>query len=222
MNELKKKTVWLFDLDGTLVDAGGAGLRALEEATVEVFGEAGPPLDLRGATDSGILAGLFEHFGLAPCIDRRERFFASYLGRLETNLAAGDHGGRRMEGALELLESTAAREGLLVGLLTGNIEPGARLKTRHFGIDGYFRFGAYGCDHADRNRLGPVALERASQHAGREVSAAEVLIIGDTPRDVACARAIGAACLAVATGAFSRRQLEDAGADWVVGSLGEV
>lgn len=217
-----RESIWLFDLDGTLVDTGGAGLRALEAATIEVFGGPGPPLDLRGATDSGILEGLFDHFGHRPCGERRRRFFECYLGGLEANLAAGTHGGRRLDGALELLERAAARDGLLLGLLTGNIERGARMKTRHFGIDRFFRFGAYGCDHADRNRLGPVALERARAHAGRAVGGHEVLVIGDTPRDVACARAIGARCLAVATGAFTRPELESCGADRVVDSLEEL
>jgi phosphoglycolate phosphatase-like HAD superfamily hydrolase len=83
----------------------------------------------------------------------------------------------------------------------------------------HFAFGAYGCDHADRNQLGPVALERASMHAGRDFSAEEALVIGDTPKDIACARAMGARCLAVATGKFSAEQLRVCGADMVVQGL---
>ena len=90
---------------------------------------------------------------------------------------------------------------------------------RHFGLASHFAFGAYGCDHADRNRLGPIALERAALHAGRDFTAAETWVIGDTPKDIACAHAIGARCLAVATGSFSAAALEAHGADLVVESL---
>jgi phosphoglycolate phosphatase-like HAD superfamily hydrolase len=92
---------------------------------------------------------------------------------------------------------------------------------RHFGLAAYFPFGAYGCDHADRNRLGPIALERAAAHAGRNFTAAETLVIGDTPKDIACAHAIGARCLAVATGQFSAAQLAAHGANQVVETLGQ-
>jgi phosphoglycolate phosphatase-like HAD superfamily hydrolase len=88
---------------------------------------------------------------------------------------------------------------------------------RHYGMDHHFRFGAYGCDHADRNRLGPVALERASRHAGRSFSPGETLVIGDTPKDIACAAAMGARCLAVATGSFRPDGLS--GADQIAESL---
>jgi phosphoglycolate phosphatase-like HAD superfamily hydrolase len=106
-------------------------------------------------------------------------------------------------------------------LLTGNTEQGAGIKVRHFGLADYFAFGAYGCDHADRNRLGPIALQRAEAHAGKAFSAKETWIIGDTPKDIACAKAIGARCLAVATGSFSIEQLQSHGADLVVASLDE-
>jgi phosphoglycolate phosphatase-like HAD superfamily hydrolase len=90
---------------------------------------------------------------------------------------------------------------------------------RHFGLASHFPFGAYGCDHADRNLLGPVALARASAHSGRSFSAQETWVIGDTPKDIACAHAIGARCLAVATGQFSAESLEAHRADRVVESL---
>ena len=90
---------------------------------------------------------------------------------------------------------------------------------QHFGLDHHFPFGAFGDDHHDRNLLGPVALERAAQHAGREFHPANTLVIGDTPKDIRCARAMGARCLAVATGAFSVSQLREDGAEIVVESL---
>jgi len=214
--------LWLFDIDGTLVDTGGAGMHSLQEAAVEYFGDPGPPLDLAGSTDLGVLDAIFRHFGRSPGPTDAEAFFASYLRRLEWNLAHGGFPGRVLPGVEELLDELDARPGVAVGLLTGNLAAGAAAKMRHFGLDRYFPFGAYGCDHADRNRLGPVALERAARHAGREFSPQDSLVIGDTPKDIACARALGAPCVAVATGAFSRDQLELAGATRVVDTLQEL
>ena len=116
-------------------------------------------------------------------------------------------------------DALAGRPEVHLGLLTGNTAGGAASKVRHFGLASFFPFGAYGCDHPDRNQLGPIALARAANHAGRSFSAAETWIIGDTPKDIDCARAIGARCLAVATGRFSTSDLESHGADRVVESL---
>lgn len=211
--------LWLFDIDGTLVDTGGAGMRALQEAAVECFGGEGPPLDLAGSTDLGVLAGLLLHFEQPHAKEAEALFFSTYLRRLEWQLAHGGHPGKVLPGASELLEKLAAFPDITVGLLTGNVADGAAAKMRHFGLHRHFAFGAYGCDHEDRNRLGPVALQRAAIHAGREFSAEETLVIGDTPKDVACAKAIGASCLAVATGKFSAEQLRACGADKVVVGL---
>ncbi len=214
-----KAGLWLFDIDGTLVDTGGAGMRALQETAVECFGGEGPPLDLAGSTDLGVLAGILAHFGCPHGKEEEALFFSTYLRRLEWQLAHGGHPGRVLPGAAELLERLAGHPEITVGLLTGNVADGAAAKMRHFGLLHHFAFGAYGCDHADRNLLGPLALERAAIHAGREFSAAETLVIGDTPKDIACARAIGARCLAVATGKFSAEQLRASGADMVVQGL---
>ncbi|WP_367872254.1 HAD family hydrolase [Luteolibacter sp. Populi] len=208
--------LWLFDIDGTLVDTGGAGMRALQEATAECFGGEGPALDLAGSTDLGVLAGILAHFDLDHGAAEEDRFFAAYLRHLEQHLAQGGFPGRVLPGAAELLDELAKRGDVTVGLLTGNIAAGAGAKMRHYGLDRHFAFGAYGCDHADRNLLGPVALERAAVHAGCGFSPEETLVIGDTPKDIACAKAMGARCLAVATGKFSAEQLRAAGADRVV------
>ena len=214
--------LWLFDIDGTLVDTGGAGMRSLQEATAELFGDHGPELDLAGSTDLGVVAGIFRHFDRSPGAEEVEAFFASYLRRLEWNLAHGGFPGRVLPGAEELLDELASTPGVAVGLLTGNLAAGAAAKMRHFGLDRHFPFGAYGCDHADRNLLGPVALERAARHAGRAFSPGETLVIGDTPKDIACARALGSPCVAVATGAFTMDRLRAAGANRVVATLHEL
>lgn len=197
---MARATLWLFDIDGTLVDTGGAGLAALGEAALRVFGDRGPRLDLRGATDSGILDGMFRHFGREANDGETTAFYESYLEHLERNLAGGTFAGRVLPGVVAMLDRVSSSGEVTMGLLTGNIEAGAWLKMRHFGLERYFSFGAFGCDHADRDRLGPVALERATVHAGRSFSAEEIVVVGDTPKDIACAAAIGARCLAVATG----------------------
>ncbi len=211
--------LYLFDIDGTLVDTGGAGITALNEATREVFGDAGPELDLAGSTDLGIIANLHTHFQVEPTPARIDAYFEIYHARLEWNLTHGGFPGRVFDGVVALLTELAGRPDATVGLLTGNTAGGAAHKMRHFGLAAHFPFGAYGCDHADRNLLGPVALERAAAHAGRKFTAAETLVIGDTPKDIACAHAIGARCLAVSTGRFSTKELEMHGADHVVESL---
>ena len=213
--------LYLFDIDGTLVDTGGAGMASLVEATRAIFGDDGPALDLAGATDLGVLTGIHRHFGVEPTPASIVEYLAIYQERLDWNLAHGNFSGRVLAGATLLLEGLAGRSGTVLGLLTGNTAGGAASKVRHFGLASYFAFGAYGCDHADRNELGPIALKRAAAHAGRDFPAGETWVIGDTPKDIACARAIGARCLAVATGSFNAEQLAAHGADRVVESLEE-
>ncbi len=213
--------LYLFDIDGTLVDTGGAGMAALTEATREMFGHDGPQLDLAGSTDLGIIANIHEHFEIEPTPERILAYFEIYHGRLEWNLANGGFPGGVLGGVTEILAALGTREDATIGLLTGNTAGGAARKMRHYGLAGHFPFGAYGCDHADRNLLGPVALERAGVHAGRKFTAKETLVIGDTPKDIACAHAMGARCLAVSTGRFTASELEMHGADLVVESLGQ-
>lgn len=204
----------LFDIDGTLVDTGGAGMEALCRAVVDVWGGDGPEFDLAGSTDSGLVRGIFTHFGEEPDEERTEVFYRSYLGHLAEQLADGRFGGRVLPGVLELL-SRLEESGAVLGLLTGNLARGAALKVRHYGMERYFGFGAYGDDHHDRNRLGPIALSRAAAALGREFSAAETLVIGDTPKDIACGKALGAVTVCVATGVFSASDLRTNGADHV-------
>jgi phosphoglycolate phosphatase len=208
----------LFDIDGTLVDTGGAGLTALHDAAVEVFGKEGPSLDLAGATDGAILRGFFEHFGRKYDPVVGEKFYQFYLSRMKENLGSPKYGGRLLGGVNELLASLK-EEGHFLGLLTGNIERGAMLKVSHYGIAEHFQFGAYGDDHWNRNKLGPIALGRAEKSTGMKFSPDEVLVIGDTPKDVACAHAFGAKCVAVATGDFNVEELVACGADRTVPNL---
>ena len=204
----------LFDIDGTLVDTGGAGMAALVDATREVFGDDGPKLDLAGATDSGLLKNIFKNFGREEDEATSARFFDLYLARLELNLQDSCFGGRALEGVISVLDEVEAA-GVSKGLLTGNISAGADAKMRHYRMDHYFSFGAYGDDHYDRNRLGPIALERAAEVYGKSFSPEQVVVIGDTPKDIWCAQAFGARSVCVATGSFTHEQLVAEGADVV-------
>ncbi len=141
----------LFDIDCTLIDTGGAGLTALAGTAREVFGDEGPPLDLAGSTDSGIVRGLFEHFQQPFDAAVEEKFYLTYLPKLETNLNDSSFGGRILDGVTDLLASLED-EGHTLGLMTGNIERGAIIKSSHYGLADYFRFGSYGDDHWDRNK----------------------------------------------------------------------
>ncbi|MCX8239806.1 MAG: HAD hydrolase-like protein [Akkermansiaceae bacterium] len=208
----------LFDIDCTLVDTGGAGMSALTAAVIEVFGDEGPPLDLAGSTDSGIVRGLFEHFQLSYDAALEEKFYLSYLPKMEANLHDASFSGRILDGVIELLALLEDQKHPL-GLMTGNIKRGAVVKASHYGLAGYFGFGSYGDDHWDRNKLGPIALERAEMTTGKKFTADETLVIGDTPKDVACAHAFDAKCVAVATGSFNEDQLRECGADLVVPNL---
>lgn len=212
----------LFDIDGTLVDTGGKGMAALRKTAIEVFGGDGPPLDLAGSTDLGILENLYLHFQIDPTPEQSLRFFDVYHRHLEMSLESNPSEGRVLDGVIELLEELARADHAQLALLTGNTSLGAEIKLRHYGLNQHFKFGAYGSDRADRNLLGYIALERALAMTGRKYDPSHTLVIGDTPKDIACAHAVGARCLAVATGQFTAEQLEAAGADWVLGSLREL
>jgi phosphoglycolate phosphatase-like HAD superfamily hydrolase len=193
----------LFDVDGTLLTASGAGRRALEQAMREVYGTAGPidAYDFRGGTDPQIIRDLLGGAGVseAAIAAGEATVYRRYEALLEREI--GD--GRSVTvypGVRDLVQTLAAREDVLVGLLTGNIEAGARIKLRPTGLWPHFRLGAYGSDHADRTCLPPVAAERAEKLVGRAFGGADTVIIGDTPRDIGCARAFGAKAIAVATG----------------------
>ena len=202
----------LFDIDCTLIDTGGAGMAALKEAACELFGAEGPELDLAGSTDSGIVRGMLEHFGSDMEL---EKFYQVYLQRLASNLHS--FAGKILPGVTELLDEIEQSSASL-GLLTGNIADGAKAKIEHYGLARYFSIevGAYGDDHHDRNLLGPVALERACSIYGIAFRAEDSVVIGDTPKDIACGKAVGAATLAVATGRFPVEELQACGADLAV------
>ena len=200
----------LFDIDGTLLHTGGAGISALYAGLVDAFNllcplEQMPPIELAGATDAGLARYLFDHFDIDHSPENKKSFYEAYHLHLDQNLSehARANGGKLLPGVHPLLQTLSKHDHLALGLLTGNIQQGAWTKLEHFEIAHFFDVGAFGDDHHDRNHLGPIALERASTHFGRDFSPTETMIIGDTPKDIACARACGACAIAVATGNFS-------------------
>ena len=195
--------LFLFDVDGTLVSAGGAGRMALRRALDEVYGATGPidHYDFRGRTDPRIVLDLLAAAGWdeRDVRARLEACFAVYVRELDAIIGDGTRV-RLMPGVAEVVRALSARDAALVGLLTGNIEPGARMKLRPTGLWPGFRVGAFGSDDLDRRQLPAVACARARALLGRDIPFERVTIIGDTPLDVDCARACGALAVAVATG----------------------
>ncbi len=214
----------LFDIDGTLLDTGGAGAGALFDAVEELYGvrrETLPPFDLAGATDGGVLRGLFARLGRPHDDAAVQTYLNCYLGHLQRRVLEDDFAGRLLPGVRELLDVLGLRGEADLGLLTGNVRRGAVIKLERFGLQPHFLDGAFGDDAEDRNRLGPVALRRMSEATGRAYAPGAVIVIGDTPRDVECAQAMGARCLAVGTGRFPRAELEQSGAWLALDSLAD-
>ena len=198
----------LFDIDGTLVDTGGAGLEAIRLAARDLYGDGItlPELDVRGATDAGLARDVLTGLGLEVGPAAVGELYEAYLLRLREQLEASSFEGKVLPGVYELLDALEDA-GAVLGLLTGNIESGARLKLQRFGLDHYFAFGAFGHEHADRDKLGPLAVARAAEVHQRRFIPSETVVVGDTPRDISCGRAIGSRTIAVATGSFSIEQL---------------
>lgn len=203
-------TLLLFDIDGTLLETGGAGAAALldaAETVLEVRREDLPPLDLAGATDGGVIRKLFADAGRELTDDKTADFRQCYLQRLEESLLRSEFAGRLLEGVRVLLDGLQGSNGFAMGLLTGNLRRGAQLKLDRFRIAHHFTDGGFGDDGVDRNDLGPVAVHRMQRATNRTFAPDQVIVIGDTPKDIACAHAMGARCLAVATGKFDRASL---------------
>jgi len=202
--------LFLFDIDGTLVYAHRAGHTCLLQAMEAVFGTAGDweRYDWRGKTDPQIVCDLVRGAGV-PEPTVRERLgdcFATYAACLEQLIDAG-HPVEVFPGIRPLLEGLAARQDALVGLLTGNVEPGARLKLKPTSLFPYFKVAAYGSDDMDRRKLPAIARARAQALTGTEIPFSHLVVIGDTPLDIDCARAAGAVAVAVATGRHSVQEL---------------
>ena len=219
----------LFDIDGTLLWTDGAGRRAIQRALLDAAGTAGPIERYRfdGKTDPQIVRDLLSLAGHAGAEDDAliQTVCRRYVEHLRVELERPTQATQLLAGIGELLaalEPHEAADRALVGLLTGNVAPGAALKLRSAGLDpARFRVGAYGSDSARRADLPQVAAARAAAVTGHAFAGPDVIILGDTPDDVACGRPIGARSVAVATGSYGVAALRAAGAAYVFETLGD-
>ncbi|NDD31147.1 MAG: HAD family hydrolase [Proteobacteria bacterium] len=219
---MSRPRLLLFDIDQTLIDTAGVGMRALRRALEEVAGL--PPEAVRvspdGKTDPAILSEIIEATGHAIG-DLEAAVWASYALYLGEALRQVDARRQIKPGVPALLAALANEPQARLGLLTGNLEHTARIKLGAFALDHYFAVGGFGSDSADRCALGPVALRRACAHFDADLVAAETWVIGDTPRDVDAAHAFGARALAVATGRSDVDALAATGAEAVLPDLSD-
>jgi phosphoglycolate phosphatase-like HAD superfamily hydrolase len=205
--------VCLFDVDGTLLLGDGAGRAALEAAIQSELGLPGPleKASFAGRTDRAIVTEMLVRNGIESDEATRARCLRAYIEHLPTHLLR--RSGRVLPGIVALLDALAARDDVAVSVLTGNLREGARIKLAHFGLDHYFAFGGYGDDHHERGDVARAALADAERHLGFAPTPERTWVIGDTPEDVRCGRAIGARVIAVATGFASVDELRKAEPD---------
>jgi len=210
----------LFDVDGTLIRTHGAGVKAFAQAFASEFGipNGTERLQFAGRTDRSLVREMFLNHGLAPSAENCRRFFESYVFWLDHLMAQCN--GEVCPGVGEFIRGWEGRpQPPLLGLLTGNIRLGAEIKLRHFDLWRKFRLGGFADDHEDRDQIAVVALERARRTLGADLRGEQILVVGDTPHDIRCGRAIGAQVLAVATGGTARDQLQEHQPDWLVDDL---
>ena len=210
----------LFDIDGTLIQTGGAGVAAFGRAFAMEFqipnGTA--QLSFAGRTDTGLVRELFAHHEISATPENFRRFFDCYVFWLDHLL--GQLRGRTCPGAFEFLAQLAALPSPpRLGLLTGNIRLGAEIKLRHYALWETFETGAFGDEHHNRNELARIARQRGHRHLRQTLRDEEILVIGDTPLDIECGRAINARVLAVATGGAKLSELAAHRPDWAVPDL---
>lgn len=213
----------LLDIDGTLIRTGRAGSRAMSRAFEDVFGVAGAfdGVEMAGRTDKWILDDAASRAGVDLSGDNFRRFQDRYSARLMDTLREPTPGKGVLPGVRRLLETLDARDDVFTALLTGNCEEGARIKLQHFDIWKFFRCGAYGDEVTDRNHLFEIAVRRAEACGAPRVQPSDVVVVGDTVLDVACAKAAGARSVAVATGPCDVDTLRKSGADVVVRDLSD-
>src|SRR5579859_6657400 len=216
-----QKNLILWDIDGTILHAAGAGMKALNTALPAVFGVSGSfaGIDYAGRTDIWIIKQIFSRFGIADTAENRTRYIDGYIAALPGILRTSD--ARILPGVEAILRHAAAHPGVAQGLLTGNLRRGAETKLGYHDLYRYFPIGAFADDSEVRNELGPFALNRARAHWGLDFPPSQVWIVGDTPHDILCARAIGAKVIAVATGTSKVAELTVHNPDVVLENLAD-
>lgn len=204
-----KRKLLLWDIDGTLITTHRAGRRALTRTVKVAFNIDSDLefLDMAGRTDPYIIGQIAKQFGITATEKVVHDFYEIYFKFLQEELSQVE--GNTLPGIVDILKTARKRTDISQGLLTGNLERGARIKLVHYDIWHYFEFGAFGNDGPTRNDLGPMALKRAYHLHGVEFPRHNIFVIGDTPHDIACGKAIGAKTIAVATGGSDAKALAD-------------
>lgn len=213
----------LFDIDGTLIRTGGAGVEAFRRVFAAEFNatDGFEKLKFAGRTDTGLVREFFDYHKISMNRENTERFFEHYVFLLDDILEQGAP--RACEGVREFLaELQALAAAPMIGLLTGNIRLGAEIKLRHCGLWDIFEMGAFAEDSEDRDQIASAARERGSRLLGKPLRGENILVIGDTPHDIRCGKFIGAKVLAVATGGATLEELKSHGPDWAVENLSRV
>jgi phosphoglycolate phosphatase len=215
----------LFDIDGTLLHSHGAGRRAMEAALLGTFGTKGSPAyRYDGKTDRQIVRDLMRGAGFEDAVidARMANVLGAYMTGLEREIASPHTRVEALTGVMQLLDALVHRKHCVIGLLTGNLEPGAQHKLTAAGIGfGRFAVGAYGSDHEIRAELPAIAQRRARDRLGLHVDGSAMVIVGDTPSDIQCGRPIGARAIAVATGHYTMESLAEHGPEAVFGDLSD-
>jgi phosphoglycolate phosphatase-like HAD superfamily hydrolase len=210
-------TVLLFDIDGTLVTTGGAGRRAMELAFERLYQrpDACGSFKMSGMTDRAIVRKGLKMIDVLPSEPAIDALIAAYVAALHEEIPkVKDSDYRLHPGMREAVEAALERAGFAVGLGTGNVRPGAKVKLERVRLYDQFGFGGFGCDAEDRTELIRHGALQGAQRLGQPLEACRVVVIGDTPKDVEAAKGIGASCIGVGTGSFSAEELRAAGAEF--------
>ncbi|MCX7872546.1 MAG: HAD hydrolase-like protein [Verrucomicrobiae bacterium] len=214
----------LFDVDGTLIRTRGVGVRAFARAFKILFGfpeNTVEKISFAGRTDVSLAKEYFRLNGYSPTKQEIKDFFVAYVFLLDEMMKHSDGG--VCPGVREFInQARKISPPPLIGLLTGNIQLGAEIKLRHFGIWDEFEVGAFADDSEDRNEIARVAFERTRKLIGEPLLGRQVVVVGDTVHDITCARAIGARALTVTTGGNTKEELKRNNPDWVVDDLKEI
>lgn len=213
--------VCLFDIDGTLLSSGGAGQAAMEAALESTFGITAPTegISVAGRTDRAIVSDLMEFHSIENAEANWSRFVDAYLDRLPHELSSRE--GLVLPGVEVLLAELYDRNKLTLGLLTGNFRRGAALKLDHYQLSQYFTGGGFGDNHFERDEVAKAALADVREKIGSNEDS-DIWVIGDTPADVQCGRAIDATVVAVATGMYAIEELEAVDPDYLCEDFADV
>ena len=213
----------LFDIDGTLVLTGGAGTAAFTKTFAKQFDlhHGTEKMKFAGRTDVSLVREFFRIHNVTATQKHFDEFFEHYIFWLQHILEK--NGGEMCRGVHEFIRDLSALPNPpVLGLLTGNLQLGAEIKLRHFGLWETFQFGGFADDHEERDQIAAAAFARARRVLGKNLQPEEVVVIGDTPFDVRCGKFIGAKTLAVATGGSKLEELKTTATDWAVADLTKI